>query len=195
MHFLSSLIFTFSANIDNLAVGIAYGIKNLKISLLKSALVAFMSCLGTFGAMLFGRAIYHFVPKYFANTLGSIILICLGIWSLYEAVKSNLNKNCYEQVIDKPEIVDADKSGTIDTKEALILGLVLTVNNIGMGIGASITGINIMLASLLTFIMSFIFIPLGVYLGKRYLANFMGKFASILSGVIIILLGVYELFI
>jgi putative sporulation protein YtaF len=195
MHILSSLIFTFSANVDNLAVGVAYGIKNLKISLLKSALVAFMSCLGTFGAMLFGRAIYHLLPKHFTNSIGSIILICLGIWSLYEAIKSNLNKNCYEQVIDKPEIVDADKSGTIDTKEALILGLVLTVNNIGMGIGASITGINVILTSILTFIFSFIFIPSGVYFGRKYLSNAMGKFASILSGVIIILLGIYELFI
>ncbi len=31
MHILSSLLFSISANIDNFAVGIAYGIKKLKL--------------------------------------------------------------------------------------------------------------------------------------------------------------------
>ncbi|MBL4937131.1 sporulation membrane protein YtaF [Clostridium sp. YIM B02515] len=194
MHILSSFLFAFSANIDNLAVGIAYGIKNLKINILKSAIVAFMSCLGTFGAMMFGKAIYHLVPKHLTNSLGSIVLICLGLWSLYEAFKTN-NKNSYEQIMDDPEKIDKDKSGIIDTREALVLGLALAVNNIGMGIGASITGINLWITSLLTFIFSFVFIPLGIFLGQKYFSNLIGKFASILSGIIIICLAIYELFI
>ncbi|ERI92820.1 putative sporulation protein YtaF [Clostridiales bacterium oral taxon 876 str. F0540] len=194
MHILSSFLFALSANIDNLAVGIAYGIKNLKINILKSAIVAFMSCLGTFGAMMFGKAIYHFVPKHLTNSLGSLVLICLGLWSLYEAFKTN-NKNSYEQIMDDPEKFDKDNSGIIDTKEALVLGLALAVNNIGMGIGASITGINIWITSLLTFIFSFVFIPLGIFLGQKYFSSLIGKFASILSGIIIICLAIYELFI
>lgn len=194
MHILSSFLFAFSANIDNLAVGIAYGIKNLKINILKSAIVAFMSCLGTFGAMMFGKAIYHLVPKHLTNSLGSIVLICLGLWSLYEAFKTN-NKNSYEQIMDEPDKIDKDNSGIIDTKEALVLGLALAVNNIGMGIGASITGINLWITSLLTFVFSFVFIPLGIFLGQKYFSSLIGKFASILSGIIIICLAIYELFI
>jgi putative sporulation protein YtaF len=203
MHIISSLLFSFSANIDNLAVGIAYGIKNLKIQLSKSFIIAFMSCLGTLVSMSFGKLLTHIMPIHTANLLGSIILISFGIWSIWITLKEkqdNLPENnhtvlSYEELLNSPEKADVDKSGYIDFKESLTLGFALAVNNMGMGIGASITGLNVIITSLLTFLFSLIFLSAGCYFGKKYLSGIMGKFAGILSGVIILLLGLYEMFI
>lgn len=203
MHIVSSLLFSFSANIDNLAVGIAYGIKNLKIQFSKSLIIAFMSCIGTIISMSFGKALTHIIPIHIANLLGGIILIGFGIWSISITTKDKkeeLSENdhtvlSYEELLNTPEKADVDKSGYIDFKESLTLGFALAVNNMGMGIGASITGLSVIITSLLTFLFSLIFLSAGSYLGKKFLSNVIGKFAGILSGIIILLLGLYEMFI
>lgn len=204
MQFISAFLFAFSANIDNLAVGVTYGIRKLKINLFHSVIIAFMSCLGTFISMLFGKIICKFAPTDITSAIGSFLLIGLGVWSIYESEKPLKSTDettekeqgkllSYDDLINKPEKADLDNSGYIDFKESLILGLALALNNMGMGIGGSIIGLNIFITSLLTFILSILFISLGCYLGKKITSSYLGKLSGILAGFIIIGLGIYEL--
>lgn len=207
MHILSSLLFSISANIDNFAVGIAYGIKKIKINILSNFLIAIISALGTFLSMSLGKAIIHFISAKTANILGSAILILLGLWFILEFfIKSYFQKKKkknkldnmigeYKNILDNPELVDSDNSSCIDVKESILLAFALTINNLGVGIGASITGLNIFLTTIFTFIFSLLFIILGYLIGTSYLSKLFGKYASLISGAIIIFLGCYELFI
>ncbi|WP_010294227.1 manganese efflux pump [Clostridium senegalense] len=101
----------------------------------------------------------------------------------------------YKNILDNPELVDSDNSSCIDVKESILLAFALTINNLGVGIGASITGLNIFLTTIFTFIFSLLFIILGYLIGTSYLSKLFGKYASLISGAIIIFLGCYELFI
>lgn len=204
MQFLSAFLFAFSANIDNLAVGVTYGIRKLKIGLFHSIIIAFMSCLGTFVSMLFGRMICKIVPTNITNAIGSFLLIGLGVWSIYESEKPSITKNedmekengkllTYDELINKPEKADLDNSGYIDFKESLILGLALAINNLGLGIGGSIIGLNILITSLMTFLLSLLLISLGCYLGKKITSSHLSKLSGILAGFIVIGLGIFEL--
>jgi putative Mn2+ efflux pump MntP len=101
----------------------------------------------------------------------------------------------YESFLENPEKADADCSGSIDVKESVALALSLTINNLGSGVGAGISGLNIGFTSLLTFAVSVISVVLGYFLGDRFTASMTGIWAGILSGLIIIGLGVYEYFV
>lgn len=209
MHIVSILLFVISASLDNLVVGIAYGIKKLKISLLSNLLIAFISCAGTFLSMLIGKLIGNFIAPSNANIAGSIILIILGLWFIINSQKKKIKKeefpienpqknqakieyyNC-GKLLDSPEKADIDNSGNIDVKESLALGLALALNNMGLGIGASISGLSLTLTSLLTFIFSFLTIPIGYYLGKKFLSKILESNADMISGIIIILLAIYQ---
>lgn len=205
MHLISILLFAFSANIDNLVVGIAYGIKKIKIGILSNLLIALVSAAGTFVSMAVGLAISKVFTASIANTIGSVILIIIGIWitrdfflkkgepKKQEQRKQSL-KNC-RQILREPEKADSDHSGTIDIKESLILAFALTINNFGLGLGASITGLNIYATVICTFFFSVIFIVLCCLVGKSYLSAFFRKYAPLASGLIILLLGIYELFV
>lgn len=212
MHILSILLFVISASLDNLVVGIAYGIRKLKISLLSNLLIAFISCAGTLLSMLVGKLIGYFMSPHNANIIGSILLAILGLWFIISSLKkSTLKKeefdivtsqkkqnkieyyNCGE-LLESPEKADIDNSGNIDLKEALTLGLALALNNMGLGIGASIAGLSITLTSLLTFLFSFLTIPIGYYVGKNFLSKILENKADMISGIIIILLAIYEFF-
>ena len=94
-----------------------------------------------------------------------------------------------------PESADNDHSGTIDIRESLVLALALTINNFGLGIGASITGLNIYATVIGTLFFSLISILVGCLVGRSYISKFLGKFAPLVSGLIIVLLGIYKLLI
>lgn len=207
MHIVSSLLFGISANIDNFTVGIAYGIKKIKIGILSNLLIAIISAVGTFLSMSIGTFIIHFMSPKIANILGSSILILLGLWftiNFYIKQHSKIiNDQCsiennsyrYKELLDTPEMADIDKSGYIDAKESISLAFALTINNIGVGIGASITGLNILLTTGITFIFSIISILLGCLIGNSCFSKLFGKYAPLVSGIIIIVLGAYELFV
>lgn len=205
MHVLSSLLFAFSVSIDSFVIGVAYGIKKIKITLLNNFLIAVISGFGTFLAMSIGLLITKFIPPAIGNALGGIILILMGLLfildyfkKVYKKRKEDLNNATdligFMDILDNPEKADADNSGDIDTKEAVTLAFALTVNNLIVGIGASIAALNIIFTTFCTFVFSILAIAFGFFIGRHYLAKTLGKYALPASGIIIIVLGLYEIF-
>ncbi|MDT8718667.1 sporulation membrane protein YtaF [Clostridium sp. 19966] len=194
MDLLSILLFSISVSSDNFIVGLSYGTKKIKINFISNTLVAFISCLGTFVSMLLGKYFNNFISPHIADILGSLMLMLFGIYMLIGAYKSSHGaSDIIETVYDHPEIIDTNNSNIIELKEAIILGFILCINNIGLGIGASFAGLNIFLTSAASFIFSMIFIKLGDYIGKSFISNKLSHISQYVSSLIIILLGLYEL--
>lgn len=192
MHILSSLLFALSANIDNFVVGLSYGLKKIRIGLMSNLLIALISLIGTVLSMLVGKIIFKFIPENMSNSLGSIMLILIGSWILVKPLWENKHS---DDILENPERADVDNSLSIDAKESIALAFALTINNVGLGIGASITGLNIVITSLFTFIFSLLMVKIGYICGSYYLSKVFSKKATFVSGLIIIALGIYEMFI
>lgn len=187
MNILSSLLFAISANADNFVVALSYGINKIRIGFSSNLLISLITLTGTALSMSLIKIISSPVPENIANLIGSVMLILIGVWTI---VKPLLKKTDSDGIIDNPEKADKDNSSTIDARESITLGLALTLNNVGLGIGASITGLNIVLTSLLTFGLSLLMIVVGHFVGSYYLSKVFSKRATIVSGLVIIVLGV-----
>ena len=192
MNTLSSLLFALSANADNFVVGLSYGICKIKIGLASSLLVSLITMAGTIFSMSLSRILVNYIPGNSANLIGGIMLMLIGGWTIVESLLKRVQT---VEILKNPEKADKDNSSHIDAKESIILALALSINNIGLGIGASITGLNILLTSALTFIFSIIMLVVGCFLGSFYLSKLFSKRATIISGLIIIALGIYEIFV
>jgi len=192
MIILSSLLFAVSANIDNFVVGLSYGTKKIKINLSSNFLVSLISLAGTILSMALSKIVVKLIPVNLSNLLGSAMLILIGCWTIVKPLFKGLKS---DGILDNPEKADKDNSLSIDAKESVTLAFALTINNVGLGIGASITGLNIVLTSLLTFIFSLIMIKAGYFLGSYFFSKLFSKKATIISGLIIIALGITEMFI
>ena len=70
-----------------------------------------------------------------------------------------------------------------------------TLNNIGLGIGASITGLPVLSTALGSFLFSLVFLYIGNLVGRSKLSEVVGAFAEPLAALLMIGLGVYEIFI
>lgn len=199
-HILSSILFAISANLDNFTVGIAYGVKNMKIPKSSNLLIAIVSAIGTILSMSIGVFVTKFIPSDIADMLGAFILVLLAMWFLIDFVRKTRKKISEtnisnKNILDDPCEADKDKSGVIDIKESVILAFALTINNFGLGIGASITGLSISLTTIFTFIFSILAVIIGTKLGKGCFAKVLGKYAPLVSALMILFLGLYEMII
>ncbi|MBL4932254.1 sporulation membrane protein YtaF [Clostridium paridis] len=199
MHIISIILFALTSNIDNFTIGIAYGMKKIKVGIFSNLIVAFISAIGTFISMSIGLLISNLLPVRFSNILGAGILVVIGLWFIkdfFTQKKLAISKdNKLTNLLDNPYGADTNNSGNIDIKESITLAFALTINNLGLGIGASITGLNIQYTTTFTFIFSILTLSLGSLLGNSFLSWLFGRFAPLVSGLIIVVLGIYEMLI
>lgn len=206
MNLLATILFVFSASFDVFVVAMSYGFKNIKIKPSINFVISFISSLGTFISMEVGLALSNIIPLSIVNMLGSIILLLLGLYCLLDYRKvlkksisgntaslkdtKNLNPSSPMVILEKPEIADTNKSGTIEFKESILLSIALALNNVGLGIGASIAGLHIILTTVVTLIVTIILIPLGFLCSKKLLNTWIGKSGGLISGILLIVLAV-----
>jgi len=100
------------------------------------------------------------------------------------------------QIIRNPLSCDFDKSKRIDPLEAIYMGLALSVDSIGVGIGIATVGAGTYLIPIATGLFQFIFLCLGGFLGTKFLMfkNINSKIWLIISGLILILLAILRCF-
>ncbi len=202
MSFLSILLFVIAASLDILVVSLAYGLKDIKINFSSTLVIASISALGTFISMILGQFLVDLIPVKLGDIIGGLVLLALGFYSIYSYFKerkiltshNSENNSSPTFILENPEIADKDKSGNIDFKESLALSLALALNNFGLGIGASISGLNIAFTTISTFIISLIFISLGFYLSKTIKSKNISKNSNLIAGVIIIILSLFIIF-
>lgn len=202
MSFLSILLFVIAASLDILVVSLAYGLKDIKINFSSTFVIASISALGTFISMILGQFLVDLIPVKLGDIIGGLVLLALGFYSIYSYFKekkiltshNSENNSSPTFILENPEVADKDKSGNIDFKESLALSLALALNNFGLGIGASISGLNIAFTTISTFIISLIFISLGFYLSKTIKSKNISKNSNLIAGIIIIILSLFIIF-
>ena len=205
MTLIPIILFVLSTSIDTFVVSLAYGMKNIKIGFLSNLVIAFISALGTFLSMFLGYILINIISLKLANLIGALVLLILGVYfildyrksknaQIYSSYLCSKEKNSPHKILKFPEIADTDNSGSIDLKESVILSLALTINNLALGLAASITGLDIYLTSIITFIFSIILVPFGIYISKKFLNKFIVEKGSLISGVIILFLALIEAF-
>ncbi len=179
MSFVSSLIFAFSVNIDAFLVGMSYGIRKIHVTVLQNLLISLISFAGTLLSLLLGRRLLSFLPDFASAYAGSIILFGLGLYYLYKSLTASRHSLHSESL-----------HITLSLKETLLVGAALSFNNIGIGIGASMSGIVLLPAALLTFLTSAVLLCSGNHLGNTSHLRLSNRCADLLSAIMLILLGI-----
>lgn len=177
---LNSFVLALSSSIDSLGIGITYGIKNTKISILAKFVLLLISFSISSLSVCFGNILKNLFPDFVTKLIGNIVLIVMGFLICYQTMKKNKMN------------FDLDFSNSIDGKEALFLGFALSLDCFCIGSCGSVIGISSFLFSLFIAFFQLGFLSLGNMLGKRLhnLSRLPDNVWSILSGVLLILIGI-----
>lgn len=198
MQFFPSLLFGISASLDALLVGIGYGLRKVRISAAQNLFISLMSLLGTCLSACAGSRLTSLMPSAFARSvppgcIGSVILMLLGVY--YIAKWLWLTQKNRRQQTEKENILvsTSAESPGISPWQTFILSLSLSANNIGIGLSASMAGLPLLPAAVMTFLCSALFLLWGNRLGGSRLLRLTGSAADPISGLLLIGLGIIQL--
>lgn len=206
----SLLILAFAVSLDSFSVGLTYGLRKMHIPFKSISIIAFCSAITLVAAMTIGNLIQALLSPAVAESLGGVILILLGAWVLYQFFRPEKVKDVLPHektivnfeikslglvinILKKPMSADFDKSGAITGVEALMLGLALSLDAFGAGIGAAMLGYSPYYLALTVAVMSSLFVFMGMQVGSLFAnSGWVQKF-SFIPGIILILIGIWKI--
>lgn len=211
MTWLIILGFAISSSVDNFGVGISYGIRNIRISLLSNLLIAVICFIFSEAGILFGNWLAMILPGVLPILMGAFLLFIIGLRIILLAAprkkqishdeihEYKMPTNTIKEILKNPENADVDKSGEIGFGEAIILGIALSANALTNGLGAGLFGLSPLAISLTAAVGSFITVWAGVSLGHKVadvrIGSFtLGEFGTVLSGIILLVIATKTLF-
>ncbi|WP_042166852.1 sporulation membrane protein YtaF [Paenibacillus gorillae] len=206
MTWLLILGFTISSSLDNLGVGLSYGIRKIQIGFVSNLLIAVVCFLFSYSGIWFGKWISAVLPGVLPVLLSAFVLFIIGLRIILLSVPRKVQETAGQPelsgeqeeqgqeggtaaaagaaprikglsaILRNPESVDLDKSNHIGIFESLILGVALSANALTNGLSAGLLGISPMIISLMAAGGSFLTVWLGVWIGCKAAGVKVGPF-------------------
>ncbi|OFW82460.1 MAG: sporulation membrane protein YtaF [Alicyclobacillus sp. RIFOXYA1_FULL_53_8] len=191
------LAIAIASNLDNAGVGIAYGVRKIRISSVPNLVIAIISGLATYLSGYVGDILTHYVPAKMASWGAAAVMIGVGLWVMAEPLRNRRrvrreSENVVTRILRDPVQADFDKSSTIGMLEAVVLGVALAMNALVGGFDAGVLHIGILWTALMVALFSFVLLGLSAHLGSRYAADTLGAKATYVAGFLLILIGLHQ---
>ncbi|SFS71855.1 sporulation membrane protein YtaF [Marininema halotolerans] len=211
------LLLAMAVSLDGFGVGITYGLRRIRIPWMSILIIGCCSGgvaglsmqLGRFGAM--------WIPPRVTSVAGALILVVMGLYTLMQVKHSQpspsqqLKKEStlerthivsFElrslglviQILKSPITADRDDSGVINAKEALWLGIALSLDAFGVGLGAALLGFSPWTAAGAIALMSVLFLAGGMMIGFRFPGKTFFSAGAYVPGILLILMGILRFF-
>ncbi|MFD1358461.1 sporulation membrane protein YtaF [Fictibacillus halophilus] len=206
----SFVLLALAVSLDSFGAGLTYGMKSIKIPFRSILIIAICSAVTFLFSMFLGFTLEQFITQKTGEVLGGLILLGIGIYSLWQVFlpeKENIetepkNLVLFEikslgiviHILKKPVMADIDKSGSITGWEAVLLGIALSLDAFGAGIGAALIDLSPLLTTVSIAVMSALFLWGGMALGLYFFnkTNWM-KRLSVLPGILLIVMGLLRM--
>jgi len=207
MLFLSAFLLSIALNLETLRISLSYGIEKIYLTKSISISLAIITSVGTFISMYFGNLILYFFPHQLSNIFGAVLLSFTGIYFIVEYMRlenkrAGYDTSCYfestlkyKNILENPSVLASYKSNHISMRQCLQLSTSFISNNLFTCFAASITGISISFSVFLNFIIVLLCVYLGIFNSNIYISKWFGKYSNLISGFILITLGIFEAFV
>lgn len=198
-------------SIDGFFAGIAYGLKNIKVSFLALAMIGLVTLVCTTLAMYCSTFILTYINPSIASLCGALLLIGIGSLSIIHQyllkpplepavskgnpptkITFSLGKLVIS-IMAKPECADIDCSHHLNKLEAFLLGLALGIDNMIATFAVGLTSSLPFYTPLLMCLIQSSIVWSGIYLAKKIISADMKHKISYAPGCVLILLGLIRL--
>ncbi|MFD0958350.1 MntP/YtaF family protein [Paenibacillus chungangensis] len=97
------------------------------------------------------------------------------------------------QILRSPQAADVDRSGIISPSEAVMLGVALSLDALGAGLGAALLGLPSLTTAIVIACSCALFLIAGTWVGIRFAARRGMQALSVVPGILLILIGIMKL--
>lgn len=187
MHWISIILIGMVSNIDNIGIGVSFGTRSRRIPILSNLLIAILGMTAAYLSITMGKISSGYMSQQHTDLIGGMVIIALGIWSMRPKRMTKVKTKALPKPIDFSE--------PISWKESISLGFALSVNCIAMGFGAGVSGASPIMTAISVGVFSLITVAIGERIGHRIAMTWLGKYSKAIGGLILIAIGLYEVFV
>lgn len=190
---LLSFLLSLSLSADALGIGLSYGLRKIRFPRSSLLLLSGETFLLITLYLSLGERLASLFPLTAAKLLSSLILFGFGIWLCLQGMGQKKEKAA--SPLHTPSLCDKDASAAIEPKEALLLGLLLSLDSCAISLSAAVGQMEVAWLPLCTALLQSLFLAAGAKLGSRLLLHPMPRenLWSLLSGGILLLLAILQI--
>ncbi|SDZ12626.1 sporulation membrane protein YtaF [Thermoactinomyces sp. DSM 45892] len=217
-HIWTMIGVAFAVSLDSFSAGVTYGLRRIRIPISSILIIAGCSGLSIFLTMLVGDQMSVWLSPQMEKWIGASILILLGCWTFFHYLTRNEQDNGQEeadpvtqaidpkiwiwelpkwglviQILKKPTTADIDHSGSINATEAILLGIALSLDSLGAGLGVALLGYSPFAVLGLITLMCGVFLRLGMWIGFHFQYNRFRNVVLYLPSILLIILGLVRI--
>lgn len=122
------VLLSLAVSFDGLVVGAACAARSIGFGPASLAVIGAASTCTTAVAIAFGRAIAGWLPPAWPGRVGGALLVAAGLL-------------VWQRRARDPSWADRDRSGTIDAREAALIGAALAADAFGAGLAVAVAGL------------------------------------------------------
>jgi len=198
---LAILVIALANNLDNTGVGIAFGMARIRLSPLMNFWIALVTFVITGLAVACGGRIASFLSLPLAHGLGGALLCAIGGWMVLSSLRSQNGQVedadpdgpvSLRQLLADPTSADQNRSRDIDLREATVLAVALSLNNVGGGFSAGLVHLSAMWTALFSAVISFLVLWFGGWAGYQLGVTRVGKYAQTIAGILLLVIGLCQ---
>ena len=175
------LLLALACNLDTVLLAVGYAAKGVRITFFHSLIIAAVTTAVTWPSLLLGDMAARILPRGLAGVLGGAALVGVGLWFVLDYLR---------RMGQGPDRTPAPAARS--AWGWVSLAAALAVNNAGVGVAAGATGISPAWAAAGNFAVTLAALPLGRWLGSRLAGRLLGRYALLLTGALLLLLGAWE---
>ncbi len=211
----SVLLLVLSCSLDNLAVSILYGSRNIAVPFTSNLLIAAITSAGTLACMIAGRLVAGLLPGNLPHLIGSLGIALTGAWVVIQEACAppnpdgpagcgtpvtaisyrNLTVSSLATILEDPFIGEVVACRRLSPKEASLVGLALSLNNFANGFAAGVAGSHLLTMTIALVLTSILTLWTGLLIGRCWLADRFKEASGMIAGLMVLGIGVYELLI
>ena len=182
---LAAALIGVATNFDNTGVGIAYGAVKIRIPYWVNAVINAIGLIFVSVGAFAGDFMSRFLSNQVATWLSSFVLITIGLVGWYIAY-------AHHRIHPNRERIRLRQPGW---HEAVALGFALSLTNLVNGMGSTVSDKAMLWPTIIgVTVVGYLAIWVGNIVGVGLLARWLGKYAAFIAGLILIGIGVHELY-
>lgn len=190
---LTVILLSAAMSIDAAGLGISLGVRSIKLDRTATLITCMTGFVIISLASAAGSGLYMLLPEKYGHLISGIILIAMGLWIIVQSGKKpDTSQSRTVNIIRSPYESDPDRSGSIDAAEAFFLGTALSLDSIGICIGAGSIPYCFLLPAA-AMLMQLAFMSAGIKLGRLIGKDTDTGVCTLLSGTIIVLIGIFNI--
>ncbi len=178
----TALIFALSCNLDTILLSASYAVRGIRVGWAGVLVISLVTTAVTWLSLMAGELAAAFFAAGLPNLLGGGLLVGFGCWCLLDCL-TRFGQGESECPTHAP-----------DLWRCVALAAALAVNNAGIGVAAGVAGIGVWLAAAGNFVVTALAFVLGRAVGTRVAGQRLGQYALPLSGALLVLLGLGQIF-